>query len=573
MPIIRCPGIIGGGSGAAGAADLQAAYDAATTPPQIVINATPDPLTIDASVVGDVFAVRDTLNQDLLRLSTTGGSVVGGSNAGNTLTLEGALAATADTGIVRVNSPITLAYDTFSNTTPAQQFMMNWGPTFTASGAYIGGALQVAPTVTISTGTFIPATFSDTSNMLQAATPGFSAFTFINELAVIRNSGNFNLMSALVINVGLTHERNTSGTSTTPGTTGLSFSPQTRATVSGAVMTKTDQTAVRVAPTFSTVAGSTVNLGTIRGLYCLQPAVALFQPQAGSEAMTAYYGIDFAAMTFGGTSPIAVVRSALAAGTNQWFLLNNGNCHSDHGAGHIYWDDNAGPALGGVGVGAFDVWLTWNGAGSYYRTFFNSANPSALRWTNPALNRFLFDNDGGNSTGEYNFNCAKFSLGAQTGAVGNQVGVFTTGTRSTGLAGDWSDFLLTHAANLTIDHAIGTASAWTINAASYTIGTGSLTNATVLLIGGNPGNAATDRTGLRIISNPTGGAGINAALYVTAGLSRFDGRVDINNGIALGGGATPTLGTIGGAGPATAAQAQWVEIDIGGTAHWIPVWV
>jgi hypothetical protein len=49
-------------------------------------------------------------------------------------------------------------------------------------------------------------------------------------------------------------------------------------------------------------------------------------------------------------------------------------------------------------------------------------------------------------------------------------------------------------------------------------------------------------------------------------------RLDINNGIALGGGAAATLGTIGGTGPTAAAQAQWVEIDIGGTPHWIPVW-
>jgi len=49
-------------------------------------------------------------------------------------------------------------------------------------------------------------------------------------------------------------------------------------------------------------------------------------------------------------------------------------------------------------------------------------------------------------------------------------------------------------------------------------------------------------------------------------------RLDIDRGIALGGGAAPTLGTIGGTGPTAAAQAQWVEIDINGTAHWIPVW-
>jgi len=43
--------------------------------------------------------------------------------------------------------------------------------------------------------------------------------------------------------------------------------------------------------------------------------------------------------------------------------------------------------------------------------------------------------------------------------------------------------------------------------------------------------------------------------------------------IALGGGATPTFGTIGGAGPATAAQNTWMRvIDSAGAAFWVPVW-
>ena len=58
----------------------------------------------------------------------------------------------------------------------------------------------------------------------------------------------------------------------------------------------------------------------------------------------------------------------------------------------------------------------------------------------------------------------------------------------------------------------------------------------------------------------------------TGAAIRFNVRVDINNGDALGGGAAPTFGTIGGTGPTAAAQAQWVEIDIAGTPHWIPVW-
>lgn len=43
--------------------------------------------------------------------------------------------------------------------------------------------------------------------------------------------------------------------------------------------------------------------------------------------------------------------------------------------------------------------------------------------------------------------------------------------------------------------------------------------------------------------------------------------------VALGGGAAPTLGTIGGSGPATAAQNTWKKFyDSGGNAFFVPVW-
>lgn len=43
--------------------------------------------------------------------------------------------------------------------------------------------------------------------------------------------------------------------------------------------------------------------------------------------------------------------------------------------------------------------------------------------------------------------------------------------------------------------------------------------------------------------------------------------------IPLGGGAAPTLGTIGGTGPATAAQNTWMKLfDSGGNAFYLPVW-
>lgn len=41
---------------------------------------------------------------------------------------------------------------------------------------------------------------------------------------------------------------------------------------------------------------------------------------------------------------------------------------------------------------------------------------------------------------------------------------------------------------------------------------------------------------------------------------------------ALGGGAAPTFGTIGGSGPAAAAQNSWLRVFIGGTSSFLPVW-
>jgi hypothetical protein len=41
---------------------------------------------------------------------------------------------------------------------------------------------------------------------------------------------------------------------------------------------------------------------------------------------------------------------------------------------------------------------------------------------------------------------------------------------------------------------------------------------------------------------------------------------------ALGGGAAPTLGTIGGTGPAAAAQNSWLVVKVAGTLSYIPLW-
>jgi len=515
---------------------LQDAYDADTSVPQILINATPDPLTIDASVVGDIFAVRDTIGQDMLRLSTTGASLAGGSNAGNILTLEGALAGSADTGIVTINSPVTLAYNTIDNTTPAQAFMMNWAPTFGASVAYIGGCLQVAPVVTITTGTFIPATFSDTSSMLTAAAPGFSAFTFINELAVIRNSGNFNLMSGLVMNVGLTHERNTSGTSTTPGTTGVSFSPQTRSTVSGGIMTKTDQTAVRASVSFSTVAGATANLGTIRGLHVFNPAVALFQPAGGAEAMTALYGMDVNAIPFGGNVPKSAVRSNIAAASNARFLENIGGAESDFGAGSIHLNDNAFLKFGAALTTADNLlfWSTAESKMTWSTAFGVAGNPLYFHGT--AADEWIFSQNSGGAFDigiGFDVNAIVFGTTLPTPNSNNWFTQFAApNLRQVQIGGEYSDVLWTAGGSIDVNgQAVSDLQAFKINSPAVILNGGTIQDISNLYVAAMPSFGATRTQALRVLGRARVDGHMNSGSQEPAQLtaSQNDFQLGANN--------------------------------------------
>jgi hypothetical protein len=76
-------------------------------------------------------------------------------------------------------------------------------------------------------------------------------------------------------------------------------------------------------------------------------------------------------------------------------------------------------------------------------------------------------------------------------------------------------------------------------------------------------------SGHSIISQAAG-TGTVRALVLDPGTS------DIRWGkalVALGGGAAPTVGTIGGSGPATAAQNSWLRLqDSAGNACWVPIW-
>ncbi len=433
----------------------------------------------------------DHLQYALLAGRALGQTLHGGTAATEELNLMGS--SDPDLGQLHFHSPTLIDFDLAVTPVPVA-FDYN---TVSTVGVFNGGFIRSTGTITTTNAIFIWALLGELKTYRINANPGFAAFTLFNALPAIENQGNFNLVQGLILNVGLTHRRRTAGTSSTGGTSGMNFSPQTAGSVAGALMTKTGDTGIRIAPTWNTVAGSVIQFGTVRGVQFFQPAQAIFGSSAGTEQMTAYYGLDFPNMTFGGgTATYSVIRSLLNAGTNKRFLDHTGNAASRM-RGNLLFDVNN---TAGVFFGASnDVGLYWSSTASAFLFAF-LANNDQLRWSGPAADRFLLSSND-NTANEFNFDFTKFSFG-QAGAVGNQVGVFVAQTRTVGVGGGWADFLLTQAGSLSIGaFAMSDVSAWVINAISLAAGTGSIADLSTLVIGGmttsNPGITVTRRSALR----------------------------------------------------------------------------
>ena len=506
----------------------------------------------------------------LLAGRATGQTAIGGTAVSEELALRGT--SNANLGLIRAQSPID-----FDDVTPANAlspYSVRDASTNAFTAGFIGGTFSDQRTVSFTNALFIYETLRGSPAITSLVNPAFAAFTLFQALPVLAGgtSTAHNPLQALILNAGPQIRSGTvAGTYTSPAAAGVNFAPQLVPLASGRTVAVTNITGLTCAPSFNTVAGSTAAFGTVRGLWARNIAVALFGSSAGVETLTAYHAVDVDALPFGGNVQKSALRSAITSATNARFLRNNGGAASTFGSGIVHLNDTTPIQFGGT-LNGQDASIFWNAAASAFELFLAN-NSDSLRFSNPANTRFLIQGNAGigASGDEFNFACSRFSMGAQTGAVGNQVGNFVAGTRTVAVGGEWSDFLLTQAANITVNAAMSLVAGWTVNAPSITLGTGSVTTGAALNVGGNP-NQGTNRVGVRIISNPTGGGGVNAALWVTAGRSRFDGIVDINNADALGGGAAATLGTIGGSGPTTAAQAQWVQIEIAGVNHWIPVW-
>ena len=425
-------------------------------------------------------------------------NIIGGTIAADILGIRGS--SNADLGVIDLQSPMTIGFD--YTVTPTVN-IIHYNPTIPSSGAAVTAFMLIEPDITVDAGTFIPSTVRELGIYRQAVTPGFAVHTvFLGQptlettTATVQPNQNFMFAAqALYENVG-------AGAVATPvaNIIGMTMLPRIGTRVSGDVLSVTNITGMSVSAAFATVAGTTVNLGTIRGIHMTNPAVGLFQPQAGVETMTAYYGMDVNAIPFGGTVPKAAVRSALVAATNTWFLQNIGTAHSTFNDSHLFevgiiqhlgdgilFSDSYGAAGG-------DLISYWDGTGFLW----NPLSGADHRWE--------FDVDGiiatspTPSTTQFRVAHEQFAFG-QSGIVGNQVGLFVANTRTAGVPGGWADFLLTQAGSLSLGaFGMSDVSAWVINSISFAASTATISELATLRIGGMttsaPGATVTERAAI-----------------------------------------------------------------------------
>ena len=461
----------------AGLTTLQGAYDNSLgAVPQILLDGVPTPISIRASVAGSVLEIQD----------------VGAANV--------IFEVDADPDLIVARAGITVE-DPFLNAAAPNSIVFS--ETYTQTGAFIGGPILSNGTITtgVST-TWIWALLQESKAYLIGINPAFAAFTLFNALASIGNSGNFNLVQAIITNNGVSHRRTSAGTSTTAQNIGLNNAPNTRGLVAGAVMTKTTgDIGLNFAPTFGTVAGSTVNFGTARAVWARNIAAALFQPGAGIENLTGYIVVEVDALPFGGNVTKRALRSGLTAATNTLMIENTGGANSDFGAGGVHFDDNAPVQFGGTAFNAQDASIFWAPAG--FLEFFFAANGDSFELSNAVNNQIVMAGDTTSSELALDFTRG-LTVGAPS-TLGNQFCNFAQPALTVPVGGDWAGILLTQAGNLSIGAlAMGRVSAWVINGTSLAAGTGSIGNTDTLTVGGmvtsSPGITVTERQSLHVIA-------------------------------------------------------------------------
>lgn len=474
----------------------------------------------------DLLLADDHTQYFLLAGRAGGQTAYGSPTNGQNLTIAGNPG--ANPGFINMNSPVIFGPYTGN---PSAAYGFDYSVVDNPPGAFIGGGLNMSGTITTAHSTFIYESFRGAPTITTGANPGFAAYTVLQALPQMDSGAGagHNPLSPLMFNAGGQVRHLNTGTRTVTSIIGVNFAT-TLVAGSAATLNCTQFIGFKYAPTWNTAIGSIASFGNMIGLDVASPVQAPFGgSSAGIERLSSFYGVKVANPTINnstGTAPVAALRSAINVGTNRYFLLNAGTAPSDHGAAHMYFDDNFGVVFGGNGITNFDAWIVWHAPTGSLRTAFESTFDSIYQ-SSPSGDRFLWAGNGGNQVTEFNFNCHKFSLGAQSTNNGNKIGSFVAGTRFTTLDGDWSDMLFTQGGNLTYNHAMSSINAWNINPIGLTAGTGSIANwvATLNIAGMATSNLDGAQTHALRVQGRRTGSGV--AAYDPLSPSQLTG--DVNN--------------------------------------------
>lgn len=468
-------------------ATIQSAYDADPIVPQLLINGTPSPLTIDASVAGDIFAVRATGSDDRLRISDT--EISFGQSARRLQRME-QLDATGRFGTEL------------------------WPDDFTISTA---------------TGTQNMAFYTDAARTITLNIPGGGGLgddtapggMSFNHTARFEDQG-FLFASQLLINAAVQVECATA----TVGPLYL-FLDQYNTFADGVTATCTQHNAMRAQPRW----GPNTSAGNITQTSVeLYFAACTVDATVGTAAITncSHFVSKGLTLTAGGTVgefkafecediPAAGVTTSFGLWSDysnaDFFIRQTGTSISQFD-GAIAMSNSVELRLGGAP--ADDVALSRPAADTM-----RWASAESLDWDFGTTDNVRVTSPSGASI---NIDTIEFALGPGVTADGtnNWVMAFAPGLRATQLAGDYSEVLFTSSTAITIAHAISNFATWTINAPTIVLGAGTITNAANVLIQTNM-NQGTNRYGLLVTSSPSGGTLNYAARFTGSAGVRIDG--------------------------------------------------
>ena len=426
--------------------------------------------------------------------------IIGGTAASDELQLRGT--SDANLGLIRAQSPI--VFDDVTAAVALSPFSISDTSSQTLTALYIGGTMRASPIITFSNPIFVWSAVTASPDITSLVSPTLAAFTLFFGAPLLRAGAavGFDPLQAQILFAAPVTINDFAGSKTSPQTIAVSFSPQTRTTLAGAILTVTNQTGLNVAPVFSTVAGSTANLGNIRGVWMRNPALGFLQPGAGFETLTSLIGLDVDAIPFGGNVTKAALRSFLTPASATFFLLNPGGAQSDFGGGFV---NNTGlvqvvsNTLGlSLGSPAARVQLLWNGTALEWDPIVGDE----LRWEPTASNYWSLDSDAASQGLRINLQTIVFgTTAADPSSINGFVQFAAPNLRSPTANGDYADVLWTAGGSIDMAGFSGTnVGAFTINTPAYVLSGGSIDDAHNLFVNAMTSEGIATRTqALRVL--------------------------------------------------------------------------